>query len=89
MLKPIIFTLHKSAEFKNKHIHDHVFTVSQVRAMMERAGFVDIKIRRFLFTFKGLPGVLLPFLKPTDLILEHIPLLNRTAAIIMVKGTKP
>lgn len=89
LLKPIAFALHKPALYEKKHIHDHVFTVPQVRKMMESAGFTDIKICRFLFTFKGLPGSLLPLLKPIDFILEHIPLARSTAAIIMVKGTKP
>ena len=88
MLKPLIFTLHKSAVFEKKHIHDHVFTVSKVRDMMAGAGFVDIKIRQFLFTLKGIPESLLPLMKPADFILEHIPLVRKTAAIIMVKGIK-
>jgi len=89
MLKPIAFALHKPALYEKKHIHDNVFSVAQVKKMMEEAGFVDISIRQFLFTFKGLPGFLLLFVKTIDFILEHIPFIRKTSAIIMVKGTKP
>jgi ubiquinone/menaquinone biosynthesis C-methylase UbiE len=89
LLKPIAFALHKPALYEKRHIHDHVFSAHQVKNMMERAGFVDISICQFLFTFKALPGFLLPVMKPVDFILEHIPFIQKTAAIIMAKGIKP
>jgi SAM-dependent methyltransferase len=83
------FSLLKPAVFIKKHIHDELFSVSQVRTMLERAGFVDIHIRRFLFSYKGLPAFLLPFMKIADFVLERLPLINRMSAIIMAKGSKP
>ena len=67
-----------------KHIHDRLFDVAEVRSMMEQAGFVDISIRQFLFSYKELPSILLPFMVTGDFILEHIPVINKMSAIIMV-----
>jgi SAM-dependent methyltransferase len=83
------FSLLKPAVCIKKHIHDELFSVSQVRAMMKHAGFVDIQVRQFLFSYKELPSLLLPFMKMADFVLERLPLMNRMSAIIMVKGTKP
>jgi SAM-dependent methyltransferase len=81
VLKPLVFI--------KKHIHDRLFTEPQIRRMMEEAGFVDIEVRRFLFTYKELPGFLLPVMKAVDFVLEHTPLIRKASAIIMVKGKKP
>jgi len=83
------FSLLKPAVFVKKHIHDHLFTASQVRDLMRRAGFVNVEIRRFLFAYKELPAALLPALKAVDYIFERLPLIRKTAAIIMAKGNKP
>jgi SAM-dependent methyltransferase len=83
------FSLLKPAVFIKKHIHDELFSVSQVKAMFEEAGFADIQVRQFLFSYKELPTFLLPFMKIADFVLERIPLINRMSAIIMIKGVKP
>jgi SAM-dependent methyltransferase len=83
------FALLKPAVLIKKHIHDNLFSVTQVRHMMEQAGFVDIEIRQFLFTNKMIPGLFLPLMKIVDYILERTPIINRMSAIIMVKGRKP
>jgi ubiquinone/menaquinone biosynthesis C-methylase UbiE len=89
LLKPIAFAIHKPALYEKKHIHDHVFSVRQIKDLMEKTGFVDVEVKQFLFTFKGLPAGLLPIVKVIDFVLEHIPFIRTTAAIIMVKGRKP
>ncbi|MBN1602166.1 MAG: class I SAM-dependent methyltransferase [Chitinispirillaceae bacterium] len=83
------FSILKPAVFIKKHIHDNLFDVSLIRNMMMKAGFVDIEFRQFLFTYKELPSFLLPLLKTTDFILEHLPVIRKMSAIIMVKGMKP
>lgn len=83
------FSMVKPAVNIKKHIHDNLFTASQVRTMMEQAGFVDIEIRQFLFTYKELPPSVLPLMKLADFILEHLPVINKMSAIIMIKGKRP
>ena len=83
------FNLLKPATGIKKHIHDRLFDVNEVRTMMEKAGFINIEIRQFLFSYKELPSILLPFMIAGDFILERIPGINKMSAIIMVKGTKP
>ena len=82
------FSIIKPMALIKKHIHDHLFTVSKIRNMMEQAGFQDIEFRKFLFSNKMLPGFLLPLMKTADFILERTPLINSMSAIIMVKGRK-
>lgn len=82
------FNILKPALLMKKHIHDNLFTIPQVREFMEVAGFKNIEFRKFLFSNKMLPSVLLPLMKLADFTLERIPLIRSTAAIIMVKGIK-
>ena len=71
-----------------KHIHDRLFSAREVADMMAAAGYAEIKTRHLLFTTRRLPDSLLPLFKIIDAVLERIPLINRLAAIIMVKGRK-
>ena len=70
------------------HIHDRLFCAREVVEMMQRVGFVDLEYRHILFTTRRLPERLLPFFKLTDAMLERIPVINRLAAIILVRGRK-
>lgn len=79
-LKPFVFV--------KKHMHDHYFSAPEAISMMRTAGFEDIECELLLFSHKSLPPVMLPLLRISDMILEHTPLINRLAAIIMVKGRK-
>ncbi len=83
------FSLLKPAVGITKHIHDRLFDVSEVRALMEKTGFIDIEIRQFLFSHKSLPALFLPVMVVGDFILERIPYIKGRSAIIMVKGVKP
>jgi SAM-dependent methyltransferase len=83
------FSMLKPAVHIKKHIHDNLFTAAQVCDMMKQAGFVDIEIRQFLFTYKELPPIVLPIMKIADFILERIPIINKMSAIVMVKGRRP
>jgi ubiquinone/menaquinone biosynthesis C-methylase UbiE len=83
------FNLMKPAVGIKKHIHDRLFDVKEVRGMMEKTGFRNIEIKQFLFSYKELPSILLPFMVTGDFILERIPVINKMSAIIMVKGIKP
>lgn len=82
------FNIIKSMFFIKKHIHDTLYSKEQIREMMEKAGFKNISFKIFLFTYKELPAVLLPFLKLADFILERTPIIKNTAAILMVRGEK-
>jgi ubiquinone/menaquinone biosynthesis C-methylase UbiE len=82
------FNIIKRIFFIKPHIHDTLFDKKQIRAMMEKAGFKNITFEVFLFSYKGLPSILLPLMKAADFILERIPLIRNTAAILMVKGEK-
>jgi SAM-dependent methyltransferase len=83
------FSLLKPAVLMKKHIHDHLFTVRETAAMMERVGFRNIESRVFLFANKELPDRILPVMKLADIVLERTPLVRKMAGIIMVKGEKP
>lgn len=70
------------------HFHDHFYSSSQIGVFMQEAGFKDVEIKRILFTPTVTPTALLPFFKAADFFGERVPLINITAAIIMVKGVK-
>jgi ubiquinone/menaquinone biosynthesis C-methylase UbiE len=82
------FNIIKKGFLIKGHIHDRLFTVPQVRSLLEEAGFKDITSKIYLFAYKELPSALLPLMKTADFVLERIPGIRNTAAIIMVKGTK-
>lgn len=71
------------------HVHDRLFSASEVTQMMRKAGFQDVRCKHMLFTTRRLPVKLLPIFRLLDAVLEKIPLINRMAAIIMVTGRKP
>ena len=73
---------------KKEHIHDHLFSPQQVKKMFFYAGFEDVNVTVFLYTYKEAPKVLLFFSKIIGAILERMPLVNRTGAIIMCRGVK-
>lgn len=78
----------KRAAGIDKHIFDHLFSVSDAEALFRDAGFVISRTKSFLFTSKRLPSKLLPLSKCVETILEKVPLLSHFAGIIMIKGTK-
>lgn len=82
------FNILKRIFFIKPHIHDTLYDKKQIREMMEKAGFKNIGFKIFLFSYKELPSVLLPLMKIADFVLERIPLIRNTAAILMVKGEK-
>lgn len=71
-----------------KHIHDHSYTTEEIKEMFQEAGFKNIEARRILFTAKAIPNFLLIFMKLIDYIMEHLPIINQFAAIIVCKATK-
>ncbi len=78
----------KKAVGVNRHIFDHLFSVSEVKALFRDAGFAVRQSKSFLFTSKRLPSALLTFFKIAEYILERIPFISHFAGIIMVKGRK-
>jgi len=82
------FRIIKKMVMIKSHIHDTLYTKKQIKEMMEKAGFKNISFKIFLFAYKELPPVLLPLMKLADLVLERIPFIKDTAAILMVKGEK-
>ncbi len=83
------FRILKPALRIKPHIHDHLFTAAGVRALMREAGFIDVRVRIFLFFWKELPAAVLPLMKLGDAVLERIPGVRELAGIIMAAGTKP
>jgi ubiquinone/menaquinone biosynthesis C-methylase UbiE len=82
------FKIVKKMMRKKEHIHDHLFSPKQVKNMFARAGFGNIKATVFLYTYKEAPKVILYFSRFFGAVLENIPLINRTGAIIMARGVK-
>ena len=83
------FTLLKNRVGVETHIHDHQYGAGEISRLFEAAGLRDVQVRHLLFTSYLTPKVLLPAFRLFDRIGEQTPLLNRTAAILMVKGVKP
>ena len=71
------------------HVHDRLFSASEVREMVRRAGFVDVATHHMLFTTRRLPDTLLPAARVADALLEHTPGVNRLAAIILASARRP
>lgn len=82
------FKILKKVIRKKEHIHDQLFSLPQVKRMFYHAGFKDINAVVFLYTYKEAPKVIFFISKAIGFILEKIPLINRTAAIIMCRGVK-
>lgn len=82
------FKILKKAIRKKEHIHDQLFSLAQVKRMFYHAGFKDINAVVFLFAYKEAPKLIFFISKAIGSILEKIPLINRTAAIIMSRGVK-
>lgn len=71
------------------HVHDRLFSATEVRRMAIDAGFADVRTRPMLFTTRRLPDGLLPAARVTDALLERTPGLRQLAAVILVTGRKP
>lgn len=71
-----------------KHIHDRLFSLSEIQSLYKNAGFTDFEYKYMLFTTKMIPDFTLPVLKIVDALFERIPIINRLAGVIMVKGVK-
>jgi len=71
-----------------KHIYDHLFSLSEVKELFQGAGFTIGCSKRFLFTSKRLPSKFILLFKVLEFILERIPFLTPFAGIIMMKGIK-
>ena len=83
------FTLLKNRVGVETHIHDHQYGAGEIVRRFKAAGFRDVRVRHLLFTSYLTPKALLPAFRLFDRIGEQTPLLNRTAAILMVAGVKP
>jgi SAM-dependent methyltransferase len=82
------FTLLKNYFGVETHIHDHQFSTDQIIQLMCRVGFHDVVATRILFTTYVLPSSLLPAFKLIDRVAEGLPLINKAAGIIVVKGMR-
>lgn len=70
------------------HIHDHTYTSWQVKEMFLSSGFRNVKNKLLLYTYKAAPLPIFLISKYIGEILEQIPVINNTAAIIMCRGSK-
>lgn len=70
------------------HIHDRLYMINEAADLFEKAGFTIEHTVCFLFTSRRLPSPLLPVFIIADFVLERLPLINRFAGIIMIKGVK-
>lgn len=82
------FKIIRKALKKAEHIHDHLFSPKQVKEMFLRAGLKRVKASIILYTYKRAPQVIYLILRAAGSVLEKIPLVNQTAAIIMCRGIK-
>ncbi|MFC1646626.1 class I SAM-dependent methyltransferase, partial [Candidatus Omnitrophota bacterium] len=71
-----------------EHIHDHLYSVNQVKKMFYDAGFSDVKAVTLLYVHKKMSNFIFNIAKPIGRVLEYIPFINNTAAIIMCRGVK-
>lgn len=78
----------KKAAGIDKHIFDHLFSVSDAKTLFHEAGFAITRTKRFLFTSKRLPSKLLFLSKCVEAVLDQVPFLSHFAGIIMIKGIK-
>lgn len=69
-----------------RHVHDNLYSRSQLLSLFAGCGFEVEKTRVFLFTTKRLPSILLPFFKFMDVILERLPLIKNLGGIIMLRA---
>ncbi len=72
-----------------EHIHDHQYGADEITKLFHRAGLTDVRATHLLFTSYLTPAWALPVFRAADLVGERLPLLRRTAAILMVRGVKP
>lgn len=70
------------------HIHDHLYSGSEVKQMILDTGFKSVKIEKMLFTPRKAPSILLPFFKLMDLFGERMYGFREFAAIIVCYGEK-
>jgi SAM-dependent methyltransferase len=82
------FRLLKTHFGVERHIHDHHYSTGEVVARMRNAGFHEVTVRRILFTPYVLPAPLLPVFRAVDRVAERVPILNKTAGIILAKGRR-
>lgn len=78
----------KKAIGLNNHIFDHFYSVADAEKLFRNAGFVNCRVKKYLFTTKRLPSRLLFISKAIERILEKVPFMPHFAGIIMIKGTK-
>lgn len=71
-----------------EHMHDHQYGAGEMTGLMQAAGFTDVRAAHVLFTSYLTPAWALPVFQAADLVGERLPLLRRTAAILMVRGVK-
>ena len=82
------FKLLKNRVGVETHIHDHHYTGRTIARLFAAAGLREIRVERLLFTSYLTPTALLGLFRAADLIGERLPLVNQTAAILMVRGVK-
>lgn len=71
-----------------KHVHDRLYTTREAVALLQAAGFEDVRAVEFLFTSRRLPDAFLPLFRLLDRVFEGTAL-RTFAGIIMVSAKKP
>jgi SAM-dependent methyltransferase len=82
------FRLLKTHFGVERHIHDHHYSTREIVSLMRGAGFMDVAVKRILFTTYVLPTPLLPLFRLIDRVGEHAPGVNQAAGIIVARCRK-
>ena len=70
------------------HIHDRLYSRSELEGLMRSAGFADLTARHILFTTKRMPAATVPLCRAVDAVLEAIPGVRSFGGIVMAAGTR-
>ena len=70
------------------HIHDRLYTRSELEALMASAGFRDVVVRNLLFTTKRMPAAPAPLYRALDHVLEALPGIRSLSGIVMAAGSR-
>ena len=71
------------------HIHDRVFAARTLIRTMEEAGFVEVRVKKILFTHYSFPPRFARLYDAIDAVCERLPLVRECAAILMCSATAP
>lgn len=70
------------------HIHDRLFTLGELEALMRSAGFAEVSAKHILFTTKRMPAAAVPLCRMADSVLEAIPGIRSLSGIVLAAGTR-